>query len=327
MKHGGDLTQAMADFGGAFEAWLDLSTGINPWPWPVPAKLPDHLWQRLPAQADQQALLGAARRAYRVPDGVDIVAAPGTQALIQWLPHLAARGPVAIVGPTYGEHVASWRGAAHEVSMIGSLATLPDHAMHAVVVNPNNPDGRVIAQDELARVAAKLARRGGWLVIDEAFVDVEPGLSAATLCAELPVVILRSFGKFYGLAGLRLGFALAQPRIARRIADALGPWACSGPALQIGTAALRDDRWAMQTRVALATQAIRLDAVLGDAGFTSAGGTALYRLARHADAMRLHRLLAQQQIWCRSFDGANDLLRFGLPSDAAALARLAKALA
>jgi cobalamin biosynthetic protein CobC len=143
----------------------------------------------------------------------------------------------------------------------------------------------------------------------------------------LPVVILRSFGKFYGLAGLRLGFALAAPLIAQRIATAIGPWACSGPAQVIGAVALRDERWATQTRVALVAQSIKLDNVLTDAGFEIVGGTPLYRLARHVDALKWHAALARQQIWCRHFDWSHELLRFGLPPDTAALSRLAAALA
>ncbi|WP_441230304.1 threonine-phosphate decarboxylase CobD [Tardiphaga sp. 215_C5_N2_1] len=327
MKHGGDLTQAMAEFGGVPDQWLDLSTGINPWPWPMPANLPRHLWERLPTRADEQSLLSAARSAYHVPDNIDIVAAAGTQALIQWLPHLAVPGAVAIVGPTYNEHVAAWRAGGHDVGVIGSLSALPDHAKHVVIVNPNNPDGRVATRDELADVAAILQRRGGWLVIDEAFADVDPAISVAGLCATLPVAILRSFGKFYGLAGLRLGFALAAPLIAQRIATAIGPWACSGPAQVIGAAALRDERWATQTRVALVAQSIKLDNVLTDAGFEIVGGTPLYRLARHVDALKWHAALARQQIWCRHFDWSHELLRFGLPPDTAALSRLAAALA
>ncbi|SFM30088.1 L-threonine O-3-phosphate decarboxylase [Bradyrhizobium sp. NFR13] len=327
MKHGGDLTQAMAEFGGAPDHWLDLSTGINPWPWPIAVNLPNHLWERLPARADEELLLSAARSAYHVPGGVDVIAAAGTQSLIQWLPHLATPGAVAIVGPTYNEHVAAWRAGGHEVGVIGSLSALPDHAKHVVIVNPNNPDGRVATRDELADVAAILQRRGGWLVIDEAFADVDPAISAVDLCATLPVVILRSFGKFYGLAGLRLGFALAAPLIAQRIAAAIGPWACSGPALFIGAAALHDELWASRARVALVAQAIKLDKALSDAGFEIVGGTPLYRLARHADALKWHAALARQQIWCRRFDWSHELLRFGLPPDAVALSRLASALA
>jgi cobalamin biosynthetic protein CobC len=207
------------------------------------------------------------------------------------------------------------------------LDDLPQVVRHAVVVNPNNPDGRVISRAALARVAARLQERGGWLVVDEAFADIEPEISVVDLCADLPVVVLRSFGKFYGLAGLRLGFAIASPDIARRMALALGPWACSGPALTIGAAALRDREWADRTRLAIQQQAREVDTVLVNAGFSIAGGTGLFRLARRANAGKLHAALATQHIWCRCFEWADDLLRFGLPPDDRALERLAAALA
>ncbi|MBB5047330.1 cobalamin biosynthetic protein CobC [Rhodopseudomonas rhenobacensis] len=325
MKHGGDLTEAMARHGGAPQQWLDLSTGINPWPWPIPV-ISDEAWQRLPSRADAAALIDAARTAYGVPAATSIVAASGTQSLIQWLPHLATPGPVAIVGPTYSEHASAWRSAGREVIAIGDISELPQQARHAVIVNPNNPDGRIVDRATLAAAARLLQPRGGWLVIDEAFADVTPEITASALCADLPIVILRSFGKFYGLGGLRLGFALAAPSIADRIQAAMGPWCCSGPALQIGAAALCDHVWAEATRAALARQAARLDAILRNAGLELIGGTALYRLTRHREAVRIHAALAQQQIWCRRFDWANDLLRFGLPPDDAALDRLAAAL-
>jgi len=325
MKHGGDLTDAMARHGGAPQQWLDLSTGLNPWPWPIPV-INDDAWQRLPSRADQAALIDAARAAYAVPADTSIVAAAGTQSLIQWLPYLAAPGAVAIVGPTYSEHAQAWRSAGREVIAISDIRELPQQARHAVIVNPNNPDGRIVDRATLAAAARLLQARGGWLLIDEAFADVTPAITASALCAELPIVILRSFGKFYGLGGLRLGFALAAPSIADRIAAAMGPWCCSGPALQIGAAALRDHAWAEATRATLARQAARLDAVLNQAGLEMIGGTSLYRLTRHREAARIHDALAQRQIWCRSFDWADDLLRFGLPSDDAALDRLAAAL-
>jgi cobalamin biosynthetic protein CobC len=326
MKHGGDLTEAMAHYGGTPAMWLDLSTGINPLPWPVSA-LPDAIWQRLPSLADQKALIAAAREAYSVPAGVEIAAAPGSQALIQWLPYLAAPGAVAIIGPTYSEHAMAWRSGGHETLAPAAFDSVPDHLRHVVVVNPNNPDGRLVGQDQLARMAAQVRTRGGWLVIDEAFCDLDPAHSAATLCRELPVIVLRSFGKFYGLAGLRLGFAIGPPALIGRLAEALGPWPCSGPALVIGRAAMLDRQWADRTRDSLKRQAGQLDQVLRAAGFTVVGGTALFRLARHPDAASRHEALARQHIWCRSFEHADDLLRFGLPGDDSGLARLATALA
>jgi len=303
-----------------------LSTGINPRPWPVPQALPEDAWQRLPSRADAEALSAAARKTYGVPEGADIATAAGTQALIQWLPYLAAPGAVAIVGPTYSEHALAWRNAGHPVIAVDSLDACLDSVVHAVVVNPNNPDGRVTDRATLARVARQLKARGGWLVVDEAFADVDPAVSAVGLCPDLPVLILRSFGKFYGLAGLRLGFGIAAPDTIAGITTALGPWPASGPALVIGAAALGDQPWADRTRHALQQQARALDEVLVKAGFTMAGGTLLFRLARHPQALMLHAALAKQQIWCRSFDWADDLLRFGLPSDAAGLDRLTAAL-
>ena len=325
MKHGGDLTEAIARHGGAADSWLDLSTGINPWSWPIPP-LPERIWRHLPTRAAADALIDTARQTYRAPDGAGIVAASGTQALIQLLPWLAAPGPVAIVGPTYNEHALAWRSAGHQVIAIDHLDACPGTAVHAVVVNPNNPDGRVTDRASLALMATRIKSRGGWLVVDEAFVDVVPDSSAVALCPDGPVVILRSFGKFYGLAGLRLGFAIGAADIAERIEIALGPWACSGPALWIGTAALSDLPWAERMRPALQEQARKLDDVLVKAGFALAGGTALFRLARHPQALERHTALARRHIWCRSFDWADDLLRFGLPADDAGLQRVAAAL-
>jgi cobalamin biosynthetic protein CobC len=325
MKHGGDLTEAIAHYGGTPEMWLDLSTGINPRPWPIPP-LPNETWQRLPSRADAAALIAAARHSYRVPDDVAVAIAPGTQALIQWLPRLANSGTVAIASPTYSEHAVAWQQAGHSATAFEPTGILPDSVRHVVIVNPNNPDGRVIDQATLLRIAGEIRERDGWLVIDEAFADLDPRISAVALCRELPIVVLRSFGKFFGLAGLRLGFAIASPEIAQAVEAALGPWPCSGPALVIGRAALLDTPWADRTRDALQRQAKTLDAILADTGWSIVGGTTLFRLARHPEARSFHTALARNHIWCRSFDWADDLLRFGLPPDDAGLDRLAKAL-
>ena len=304
----------MAQYGGGLDEWLDLSTGINPHAWPLP-EIAAAAWRRLPSVGDGRALLGAARDAYGVAPGVGIVAAPGTQALIQWLPRLAPPGAVAIVGPTYAEHAIGWRLAGRDVIDV-TEPVLPEGVRHAVLVRPNNPDGRTV---DCAALASSVAARGGWLVIDESFADVQPGPSAGS-----GTVVLRSFGKFYGLAGVRLGFAIADPAITEAIGAALGPWAVSGPALQIGRLALADRGWAAAMRVRLAAEAARLDGVLAGAGCVAVGGTALYRLVRHPGAALMHRRLAARRIWVRRFDHAPDLLRFGLPG--AGLERLAAAL-
>jgi cobalamin biosynthetic protein CobC len=325
MKHGGDLSEAITQFGGAPESWLDLSTGINPWPYPVPDKLPMQAWQRLPSRTAECDLIEAARAAYNVPTDVGIAIAPGTQALIQLLPHVMTGGAVAIAGPTYSEHAASFTRAGREVLSVG-LDRLPRGATHAVVVNPNNPDGRITPRELIAEAAHRLGKFGGGLIVDEAFADVAPDCSVIQLCRELPIVVLRSFGKFFGLAGLRLGFAFARPDLADEIADTLGPWPVSGPALVIGRAALSDRQWIDATRARLNQQASKLDDFVRAADLAIVGGTSLFRLARHRDAHAIHAHLAHRQIWTRSFDHAHDLLRFGQPLNDNALQRLATAL-
>jgi cobalamin biosynthetic protein CobC len=324
MKHGGDLGEAIAQFGGAPDSWLDLSTGINPWAYPV-SELPARSWQRLPDRAAELSLIDAARPAYHVPAGVEMAIAAGTQALIQMLPYVMTGGAVAIAGPTYGEHAAAFARAGRKVLPVG-LDALPSGVTHAVVVNPNNPDGRITSHEVIAGAARELGKFGGALIVDEAFADVAPDCSAVELCRDFPIVVLRSFGKFFGLAGLRLGFAIARADLVADIADALGPWPVSGLALAIGRAALSDQSWIAATRERLARQADKLDAVLRAADLDIVGGTSLFRLARHRDAETIHGHLAQQQIWTRRFDHADDLLRFGIPGDDAALQRLSGAL-
>lgn len=326
MNHGGDLSEAIAHYGGAPQDWLDLSTGINPQPWPVPAHLFVDTLHRLPARADEEALFEAARKAYNVPKQAAIVPAPGTQALIQWLPHLASPGTVAILGPTYSEHAQSWQRAGRIVIELSEIENSPGDAKHLVIVNPNNPDGRILSFTHIARVAEEIKRRGGWLIVDESFVDIDPAISCAELCAYLPVVVLRSFGKFFGLPGLRLGFLIAEPRIVTSVQAALGPWCVATPALTIGTAALDDHAWAKATRANLKTMAEHLDRVLEAAGLKIIGGLPLFRLVQHEDAAALHEKLARKHIWCRRFDEAPNRLRFGPPRDSKDLARLKEAL-
>lgn len=313
MLHGGERAIAAAS---GTPVWLDLSTGINPHPYPYAASHEAQTW--LPQAGALEALLAAARTAYRVPQSAALVAAPGTQAILQWLPHIVPARRVAVLGPTYSEHTLTWERTA-KVDALSSLRL--GEAELVVVVNPNNPDGRRHAPDTLKDFAARLAagpgRRladGGHpvLVVDEAFMDLAPH---DTVAGARHTLVLRSFGKFYGLAGLRLGFAIASPATARRLREQLGPWAVSGPAIEAGTVALADDAWAEAMRARLAQARVRLDAALADAGLPVVGGTDLFRLVATADAGDWHKALARRGIATRVFADAPSWLRFGLPGD------------
>ena len=314
-EHGGDLAFATRLYGAPPEGWLDLSTGISPFPYPH-AAVPDAALRRLPDAADLAALIEAAGAAYGVGRDFDIAAVPGTEIAIRLLPHVLGSPAATIVGPTYGSHRDAWQGS----SPAQSIAAIADGST-AVVVNPNNPDGRIIPPAELTR----LARRLSALIVDEAFADVAPAASIVPALAAPNVIVLRSLGKFYGLAGLRLGFVIAPPDVVARLHRMLGAWPVSGPAIAIGRAALGDAAWATSARARLSAAAAQLRAALTRHGLAIAGGTDLFVLNDHADAPALHINLAQRGIWTRAFADHPRWLRFGVPDDAG-LARLDAAL-
>ncbi|PIE10787.1 MAG: threonine-phosphate decarboxylase [Rhodobacterales bacterium] len=293
--HGGGIDAAAARWGGARSAWLDLSTGINPVPYRVTVA-PD-AWTALPDRAALERLITAARRFWSVPDSAAVLAAPGASALIAQMPAaLGAPARVAIPGPTYNEHEAAFAAAGWQ------MGRDPD-AM--VVVHPNNPDGRLWQAEELTAPIC---------IIDESFCDIVPERSLMAEATRPGTVILKSFGKFWGLAGARLGFAIGDPQILARLATALGPWAVSGPALSIGADALEDAAWAAQTRARLAEDSQRMDALMTARGAQLAGGTPLFRLYRVEDATQWQDHLARSKVLTRVFPYDPHWLRLGLPA-------------
>lgn len=324
MLHGGNLDEAIRHYGGTRQSWLDLSTGINPSPWPFdPSLLSPASLNALPDQAAYENLLAAARKYYRVPEKLGICAAPGTQALIQWLPFLYPQKNVAIVGPTYNEHAACWARTAKSIHEIAH----PDDPVETdvlIVCNPENPTGRTFDPRRLIETAAENNAR--LLVIDEAFADTEPEISAIPHAENAECIILRSFGKFFGLAGLRLGFAISQSETVKRISDVLGPWSVSAPALSLGASALADTAWHARTLHSLSSSRDRLLSVLNASEIKVEGSTLLFVLVRVDDAAYFQDMLARNEIWCRIFPGRKGLVRLGIPADDAGLTRLAAAL-
>jgi cobalamin biosynthetic protein CobC len=325
LVHGGDLAAARTLFPGAPEPFLDLSTGINPNPYPV-GQLPPDVFTRLPQQDALARLARIAAETYAAPSPAYVAVAPGSQIVMTQLAGLVAKGRALALGPTYAEHARAAALAGHKVVAADDVEQLGDAAF-AVIVNPNNPDGRLIAKDALLSLAGRLRRRDGLLVVDEAFMEVAPedaSLGDAVGCGNL--VVLRSFGKFYGLPGLRLSFALAAPEIAGRLAAALGPWPVSGAAPVIGAEALSDGAWRKATRASLEAAARRLDALLADAGLDIVGGTNLFRLVWTREAERIFRRLGERGVLVRRFELQPEWLRIGLPGSEAEWQRLAAAL-
>jgi cobalamin biosynthetic protein CobC len=325
LAHGGDLAAARQMFTDAPEPFIDLSTGINPHPYPVP-ELSSALFERLPDRAHVRRLAAVAAQCYSAPSADHVLPAPGTQILLPQVAMLVPPGRASILRTTYAEHQRAASLAGHEVTEISDADQLR-RADLAIVVNPNNPDGRLVERNALLAIADELRPRGGILVVDESFADVAPpGASLAGDIGRGNIVVLRSFGKFYGLAGLRLGFALAAPSLIARLNAMLGPWAVAGPALIIGEKALADGAWKLQTVTGLTEAAARLDEMLTSARLEVVGGTSLYRLTRSPDSGQLFAHLGRAGILVRRFSEEPTWLRWGLPRDENDWRRLADAL-
>lgn len=322
LEHGGRLNAAVAHYGIAPARWLDLSTGINPRGWRVPA-LSARIWNRLPEPDD--GLIAAAQVYYNAPQVLPVA---GSQAAIQALPLLRAPCRVAVLHPGYAEHAHAWRHAGHTVT----FATVED--VHAVVddvdvlvlIHPNNPSGTRFATGQLLAWHERLAARGGWLVVDEAFMDTTPEASLAPFCGRPGMIVLRSLGKFFGLAGARAGFVLASQPILDALSEHLGPWTITGPTRWVATLALDDRAWQDTMRAQLLSETRRLAQLLAHYGLAPDGGTALFQWTRTQHAAAIHEHLAHLGILTRRFDEPPGI-RFGLPGSEAQWLRLETALA
>lgn len=322
LEHGGRLHRAAREYGRPPGQWLDLSTGISPFAWPVPA-VPARAWHRLPE--DDDGLEVVAQHYYGTPHVLPVA---GSQAAIQALPTLRRPSRVGIIAPGYAEHAQAWRNAGHEVVCLPASALLerPEAWDVVLLIHPNNPGGERFDRDALLALHAQLAARGGWLLVDEAFMDATPEHSLCRACGDEGLVVLRSVGKFFGLAGARAGFVCAAPALLTALRERLGPWTVSGPSRWVVTRALGDRSWQQEARTYLHVASRRLHALLTRHGLVPAGGCALFQWCPHAQAGRVQRALAGQGILVRAFDTPPSL-RFGVPADAAAFARLDAALA
>jgi len=321
LHHGGRLRQAARDYGIPLAQWLDLSTGVNPLGWPVPP-LPPQCWQRLPE--DDDGLPEAASIYYGTQH---LLPCAGSQQAIQALPRLRAPCRVGMLQPSYAEHAHAWRTAGHEVVALAvdTIDTQLDTLDVLLLVNPNNPSGETFAAEQLLAWHARLAARGGWLVVDEAFMDATPQHSLAAHVAVEGLVVLRSLGKFFGLAGARVGFVLAWPQLLHTLAAVFGPWAVNHPAREVARLALADTQWQQAMRGQLAQHGARLRTLLIQTGLTPDGGTTLFQYVTTPDAVAIQRSLAQQGILVRRFEQPA-ALRFGLPGGEAQWHRFSAAV-
>jgi cobalamin biosynthetic protein CobC len=317
LVHGGRLHQAARDYGIAVSEWLDLSTGIAPWPFTVPP-IPLNAWARLPENGD--GLHAAACTYYGVSQ---LLAVAGSQAAIQLLPRLRAHSRVGVLSPCYAEHAHAWRQAGHNVVEI-SDAEVQAHLANLdvlVVVNPNNPTGRLCSREQLLAWHEQLSARGGWLLVDEAFIDITPEHSLAAQSPREGLIVLRSFGKFFGLAGARLGCVLAVDWLMNALAERLGPWTINGPTRTVAAHCFADITAQQQQRERALASSQRLADLLTLYGLKPTGGSGLFQWWQGEHAAALHEFFARQGILLRLF-AAHSSVRIGLPANEADWQRL-----
>lgn len=321
LEHGGRLRKAALEYGIAEADWLDLSSGLAPWPFAVP-EIPLRAWARLPETDD-----GLEQAACEYYGAAQVLPVAGSQMAIQLLPRLRRAGKVGVLSPCYAEHAEAWRRNGYIVREVveQEVDFFIDNLDVLVVVNPNNPTGTSLAPARLLEWHSRLAQRGGWLVVDEAFMDNTPQLSLAPFSHLVGLVILRSFGKFFGLAGVRLGFVLAERKLLRLLAEQVGPWAVSGPTRVLGQACLLDTQAHERQRIRSAAASERLAALLEKHGFKPQGGCALFQWLSTEHAEALHEFMALRGILLRLFSNTSSL-RFGLPGEEADWLRLDQAL-
>jgi len=321
LEHGGRLREAARRYLIPEAAWLDLSTGINPLGWPVPT-LPADCWRRLPEADD--GLDAAACTYYGCQD---ILVTAGSQAAIQALPGLRPTGRVGVLAHGYAEHAHAWARGGHALERlaVGEIEAALDRLDVLVLINPNNPSGGCFAPATLLAWHRRLAARGGWLVVDEAFMDATPQDSLASHAGMEGLVVLRSLGKFFGLAGARVGFTLAWAELLAQLAETLGPWTVATPARRVARFALEDILWQEEARRCLPQAAARLGALLSRAGIAPCGGTSLFQWVATGRAAAIQDALAKQGILLRRF-ATPASLRFGLPGEEAQWQRLEAAL-
>ncbi|WP_430391284.1 threonine-phosphate decarboxylase CobD [Dyella sp. 20L07] len=322
LEHGGRLLRASREYGIAIEHWLDLSTGISPFGWPVPS-IPARAWQRLPE--DDDGLIDTATRYYGT---AHLLPVAGSQAAIQALPRLRRASRVGVIAPGYNEHAHAWLGAGHQVTPLPATQLLSqvDDFDVVVLIHPNNPGGDRFGRQALLDCHASLAARGGWLIVDEAFMDATPADSLSPLAGRDGLIVLRSIGKFFGLAGARAGFVCASALVLGALREQLGPWTLSGPTRYVVQRALDDQAWHVRARDWLHASSARLAALLEAHGLMPTSGSAFFQWLRDERAPVWHQQLAAQGVLTRLFNEPCSL-RLGLPGDDVAFRRLDLALA
>lgn len=306
-KHGGQLIKASQKYGIPLEDWLDLSTGINPVSYPV-KNIPASVLNQLPENDDR--LIHAAKAYYKTQN---VLTVSGSQWAIEQLPFLFPISRVGVINPSYYEHALQWQKAGHQIIEIieGEVDNCLSDIDILIIINPNNPTGKFFSKKQLLSWHDSLQKKGGTLIIDEAFMDITPNKSLVSDNMLESLIILRSIGKFFGLAGIRIGFVIAEPKFLLRLKKCQGLWAISNTSAWIAEQALRDLVWQKKMRLQLPVMRKKTVKWLESIGLRVSCATDLFIYVQTEEAEKIYLSLAKLGVLVRYFEEDNSL-RFGL---------------
>ncbi len=324
-RHGGNLEQACKEYGGTLENWLDMSTGISPWHYPTP-EIPSSVWQQLPSNS--QRLIEAASQFYQAPVH-EIAPGAGSQPLIRLIPQFIESSTVALPSLGYQEHAYAWQLAGHQPVFYRNTTELlalveNNNVDHAVLINPNNPTGEITPPNTIKSLACNI---NGHLIIDEAFFECiesqHPNSLSAISHSHPNITVLRSLGKFFGLAGLRVGFAIGRNELVTQLRRFTQPWPISSAGELIAISALQDSAWHTKQRARIRTHSLVFEHLVSklaaNVGITHTTHTGLFHTLFGApdNINWLHHALAKQNIWTRRNNSTDPQawLRLSLPAD------------
>ena len=312
-KHGGDLSDAVR-VNRKIKKWIDLSTGINPNAY-NDFNIDKTVYSHLPSGNQLAELMSIARGYYNLNQEIKICAYQGAQGVINILPNIVNKNihdTIQILTPTYTEHYRVWNDHGFKIRLVTNIENELDPSIPFVLVNPNNPDGKLFQPKYLEELWERIRKAGGFLILDESFMDGTPDMSFRFDNCRDNVIVIRSFGKFFGLPGLRLGFVYGDNHYINKVSSLVGPWPISSSSLLIARKAMLDTVWISATITDLKMKSTALSNFLHDQKLKTVGDCYFFKTIELDNASQMHKALANHGIWTRIFNYNQKWLRMGL---------------
>jgi threonine-phosphate decarboxylase len=325
--HGGDVAAIARRYGVDPAALVDFSSNADPYG--TPARVVSALYALAQSKDElsqypeptAQALREAAGERHGI-DPASVVVANGATALLDAVVRTTAPGATVVPVPAFSEYRRAVESAGSrfvpyplnasfdwdDAELLQRIAD--EKATLLILANPHNPSGLLVPAVRLRMLAEDCARLGTFVIVDEAFIDYAEKESLARSVPE-NVIVIRSLTKFFGMPGIRIGYAVASAPLAEAIASRLPSWPVGAVDLAAGVAALSRPDLTERSIQTNKRERVRLTRALRRAGitvFAAAANFLLLELPCHESELDawLERLVREFGLVvrdCRSYDG------------------------